>query len=231
MRLNINTLYTIHTTSGYVSNKHVKVLGYIGYDRASQYQSLVENIAINEKFINTTADPEEGTIGYLKTQIFYDCEEYENVNGQWNSTGKHYIFWDDIIDFEKTQKINEKYTYKLEIEFKALEATDNITIDAVLARIKQAIASTYNTSSEKVGLSLVQIHDNSLESIHSQYEETTQLLEQSKEALNSLVSLEDAANIINENFEANNVNAKINNIGSQLDSINSTLGSIISKLK
>ena len=78
MRLNINKLYAIYTTSNYVENKQVKVLGFIGYDRASQYKSLVENIAINEKFINTTGD----TLEYLKSQVYYDCEEIENINGE-----------------------------------------------------------------------------------------------------------------------------------------------------
>ena len=28
-------------------------------------------------------------------------------NGEYVTNGNHYIFWDDIIDFERTQKINE----------------------------------------------------------------------------------------------------------------------------
>lgn len=227
MRLNINKLYAIYTTSNYIENKQVKVLGFIGYDRASQYKSLVENIAINEKFINTTGD----TLEYLKSQVYYDCEEVENVNGEYVTNGNHYVFWDDIIDFERTQKINEKFTYKLEIEFKNLSSTDSISKDEIITNIKNAVKSIYNTSLEKVGINITEIFDNSLDSITSQYTQTTELLEKSKEALQSFVSLESSANTIVENFENNNINAKINNISTQIATINSNINNIISKLK
>lgn len=227
MRLNINKLYAIYTTSNYVENKQVKVLGFIGYDRASQYKSLVENIAINEKFINTTGD----TLEYLKSQVYYDCEEIENINGEYVTNGNHYIFWDDIIDFERTQKINEKFTYKLEIEFKNLTSTDKISKDEIITNIKNSIKSIYNTTLEKVGIDITEIFDNSLDSITSQFTQTTELLEKSKETLQSFVSLENSANTIVENFENNNINAKINNISTQIATINSNINNIISKLK
>ena len=48
MKLNINKSYIVYTNSNYIENKQIRVLGYINYDRASQYQSMIENIAINE---------------------------------------------------------------------------------------------------------------------------------------------------------------------------------------
>ena len=40
----------------------------MNYDRASEYSSFTENVAINEKFIDSSGDAD-----YLKKQIFYDC--------------------------------------------------------------------------------------------------------------------------------------------------------------
>ena len=113
MKLDINKSYIVYTNSNYVENKQVRILGYINYDRASQYQSMIENIAINEKFIEATGD----TVKYLKSQIYYDCCVIECDNGEYKLTDEHIVLWDDIIDFERTQTLNEDYTYKLTFKF------------------------------------------------------------------------------------------------------------------
>ena len=42
--------YILFTNSDYILNKKIRVLSYMNYDRASEYASFTENVAINEKF-------------------------------------------------------------------------------------------------------------------------------------------------------------------------------------
>ena len=227
MKLNINKMYILYTTSNYIENKQVKILGYINYDRASQYQSLVENVAINEKFIESTGN----TMDYLKNQLYYDCVVGENINGEWLSTDEHIIVWDDIIDCERTQRLNENYTYKLNINFKNFATSDNITKYDVINVIKSAINSTYNTSVEKVGLEINEIYDNSLDSVSSKLEKTESLLEEANESLVAINSLQTASKQIVENFNTYDVNTKITNLGTKLDNIETSVNRIIAQLK
>ena len=188
MKLDINKSYVVYTNSNYIENKQIRVLGYINYDRASQYESMIENIAINEKFIESQGDTAE----YLKSQIYYDCGVIECDNGEWKLTGEHIVLWDDIIDSERTQKLNEDHVYKLTFKFKNFETMDNITKDKVIALIETALDNAYNQYKEKVEYKFEEILDNSLDSVSSQLEQTQKLLDKSNLALASLASLEDS---------------------------------------
>lgn len=227
MKLNINKMYILYTTSNYIENKQVKILGYINYDRASQYQSLVENIAINEKFIESTGN----TMDYLKNQLYYDCVVVTNNNGEWLPTDEHIVVWDDIIDSERTQRLNENYTYKLSINFKNLSDNDNITKVDIINTIKNAVNSKYNGSIEKIGLDIVEIYDNSLDSVSSKLTETENLLEKTKESLIAINSLQTTSKQIVDDFNTYDVNTKVNNLTTKLDSIESSVNRIISQLK
>jgi hypothetical protein len=227
MKLNINKMYILYTTSNYIENKQVKILGYINYDRASQYQSLVENIAINEKFIESTGN----TMEYLKNQLYYDCIVVTNNNGEWLPTDEHIVVWDDIIDSERTQRLNENYTYKLSINFKNLSDNDNITKADIINTIKNAVNSKYNGSIEKIGLDIVEIYDNSLDSVSSKLTETENLLEKTKESLIAINSLQTTSKQIVDDFNTYDVNTKVNNLTTKLDSIESSVNRIISQLK
>jgi hypothetical protein len=227
MKLNINKYYIVYTTSNYIENLQIKVLGLIGYDRASQYQSMIENISINEKFINTNGD----TLEFLKKQIFYDCAVVKNVNGEYQATGEHVILWDDIIDFERTQRLNTEYTYKLTINFSNFEANDNITKEDIIETINNAIAITYNTNVEKVKITTTEIYDDSLDSITTKLADTEKVLEDAKDTLIALNSLQTSAKAINTEFTANDINAKINTIGTKLSTIETNVDKVIAQFK
>jgi len=226
MKLDINKSYIIYTNSNYIENKQVRILGYINYDRASQYQSMIENVAINEKFIEATGD----TVKYLKSQIYYDCCVIECDNGEFKLTDEHIILWDDIIDFERTQKLNEDYTYKLTFKFKNFDTLDNITKDKVVNIIKSAINSTYNNIKEKIEFDIVEVKDNSLDSITSQFEQSRQLLDKANSTLTSFVSLEESAKSINSEFNDNNIVTKINDVSDKLTSIDEQIATIQARL-
>ena len=226
MKLDINKSYIIYTNSNYIENKQVRILGYINYDRASQYQSMIENVAINEKFIEATGD----TVKYLKSQIYYDCCVIECDNGEFKLTDEHIILWDDIIDFERTQKLNEDYTYKLTFKFKNFDTLDNITKDKVISVIKAAINSTYNNTKEKIEFDIVEVKDNSLDSITSQFEQSRQLLDKANSTLTSFVSLEESAKSINSEFNDNNIVSKINDVSDKLTSIDEQIATIQARL-
>lgn len=226
MKLDINKSYVVYTNSNYIENKQIRVLGYINYDRASQYESMIENIAINEKFIESQGDTAE----YLKTQIYYDCGVIECDNGEWKLTGEHIVLWDDIIDSERTQKLNEDHVYKLTFKFKNFETMDNITKDKVIALIESALDNAYNQYKEKVEYKFEEILDNSLDSVSSQLEQTQKLLDKSNLALASLASLEDSAKAINSEFSDNNIVSKVNNVSTSLERIDSQISTLIAKL-
>lgn len=229
MKLNINKLYSVFTTSNYIENKQVKILGYINYERASQYNSMVENVAINEKFINNVGDGD--TLEYLKNQIYYDCAVVENKNGEWVITDEHLILWDDIIDFDKTEIINESHVYKMEFKIKNLSNTDTFNKDDIIKTIKNAIDKAYNIEKEKVAIEFTEIYDNSLDSVGSQLEKSRAIIDKANDSLLSMISLETSAKQINSQFSDNNILGKVNDMSTKLNDMDKALTSVISRLK
>ena len=230
MRLEINKSYIIYTNSESVTNKKIRVLSYMNYDRASKYSSMAENIAINEKFISANND--QNTIDYLKSQIFYDCGVIELVDGAWELTGEVIVLWDDIIDFDKTELLNEDYVYKLSFKFKDIEDADNISHDDVIQVITDALNTAYKSSDkEKIEFNLEKIKSSDLNSIESKYEQATTLLDQTSQALNAFISFADEAKSINSEFSDNNIVDKVNDVGNTLKTIQNQLSTIISQTK
>ncbi len=227
MKLDIGKSYIVYTTSDYISNKQIRILGYISYEKASQYRNFIENVAINEKFINSTGD----SATYLKTQIYYDCAVIELVEGEYVTTGEHIILWDDIIDTDKTQRLYDDYTYKLSFKFKNISATENITKDSVINAIKDFIASKYNSVSQKVDVTLTEITDSGLNNAESQLEKAQNVIENATDTIKSFISLENSAKEITTNFTDNNINSRVTDITEKLTSIESSINTIIANLK
>ena len=228
MKLAINRYYALYTTSNHIENRLVKILGYIGYDRASESRSMVENVAINEKFIYTTGD----TLAYLKSQTYYDCAVVENINGQMIMTGERIVVWDDILDLERTQKLNDSYIYKLEFNLKNLSPTDSITKEDIIETIKNAITTKYNSSnSEKVYLSLKEVKDDSLDTDASKIEKMNAVIDKSYDSLTALVSLQDSAKTLTSQFEDSNISSRVTDISTRLERIETSISTILSSLK
>ena len=227
MKLNINKMYSVFTVSNYIENKQIKVLGYINYERASQYKSLVENVAINEKYINSTGD----SVDYLKSLLYYDCAVVENNNGDWKITNDHIILWDDIIDFDKTEILNTNHTYKMEFKFKNLSNTDDFTKGDIINAIKDAINSRFNTSKEKVEINFTEIYDNSLDSVDTLYEKSKAIINDANNTLLSLASFESSAKQLTAQFTDNNILGKINTLDTKINNVDKSLTTIISRLK
>ena len=228
MKLAINRYYALYTTSNHIENRLVKILGYIGYDRASESRSMVENVAINEKFISTNGD----TLAYLKSQTYYDCAVVENVNGQMIMTGERIVVWDDILDLERTQKLNDSYIYKLEFNLKNLSPTDSITKEDIIETIKNAITTKYNSSNaEKVYLSLKEVKDDSLDTDASKIEKMNTIIDKSYDSLTALVSLQDSAKTLTSQFEDSNISSRVTDISTRLERIETSISTILSSLK
>lgn len=228
MKLAINRYYALYTTSNHIENRLVKILGYIGYDRASESRSMVENVAINEKFISTSGD----TLAYLKSQTYYDCAVVENINGQMIMTGERIVVWDDILDLERTQKLNDSYIYKLEFNLKNLSPTDSITKEDIIETIKNAITTKYNSSnSEKVYLSLKEVKDDSLDTDASKIEKMNTVIDKSYDSLTALVSLQDSAKALTSQFEDSNISSRVTDISTRLERIETSISTILSSLK
>lgn len=228
MKLAINRYYALYTTSNHIENRLVKILGYIGYDRASESRSMVENVAINEKFISTSGD----TLAYLKSQTYYDCAVVENINGQMIMTGERIVVWDDILDLERTQKLNDSYIYKLEFNLKNLSPTDSITKEDIIETIKNAITTKYNSSnSEKVYLSLKEVKDDSLDTDASKIEKMNNIIDKSYDSLTALVSLQDSAKTLTSQFEDSNISSRVTDISTRLERIETSISTILSSLK
>lgn len=227
MKLDIGKSYIVYTTNDYISNKQIRILGYISYEKASQYKNFVENVAINEKFINETGD----TATYLKNQIYYDCAVIKLVDGEYLTTGEHLILWDDIIDTDKTQRLYEDYTYKLTFKFKNVSATDSISKDAVIKAIEDFITTRYNSSGVKVDATLTEITDSGLNNTDSQLEKAQAVIENATDVLKTFVNMETTAKEITSNFTDNNINQRVTDISNNLTSIEDSISTIIANLK
>lgn len=224
MKLEINKSYILFTNSDYILNKKIRVLSYMNYDRASEYASFTENVAINEKFIDSSNDA-----NYLKKQTFYDCGVIELVDGEWKLTGETIIVWDDIIDTDRTQRLYEDYVYKFSFKFKDIENTDSINYEDVVKTITDAINNKYNTSKSKVEFELEKINSSDLNSSETELKNVKELLEQSKNTLNAFISLEDSAKAINSEFSDNDILNKINNVSANVNTILKNTNTIIAQ--
>lgn len=227
MKLSINKSYSLFTTSDYISNKKIKVLGFIGYDRASQYKTFVENVAINEKFIDTVEDTET----YLKSLIYYDCGVIEYNNGEWLLTGEHIIVWDDIIDTDRTIRLEDQYVYKLAFTFKNLDSLDVITKDDVIALIQNTINANYNTKQQKIAVELTAINANALDSVETQLEKTNEILKDATETIKTFISLQDSAKELTSDIIDNNLLGKVNTVKNNVDTILQNTESILRNTK
>lgn len=227
MKLDIGKSYIVYTTSDYISNKQIRILGYISYEKASQYKNFVENVAINEKFISETGD----TATYLKNQIYYDCAVIKLTDGEYITTGEHLILWDDIIDTDKTQRLYEDYTYKFSFKFKNVSATDDISKDSVIKAIQEFITSKYNSLSVKVDASFVEVTDSGLNNTESQLEKAQNVINNASDVLKSFINLQTAAKEITTNFTDNNINQRVTDISDNLTSIEDSISTIIANLK
>ena len=224
MKLEINKSYILFTNSDYILNKKIRVLSYMNYDRASEYASFTENVAINEKFIDSSNDA-----NYLKKQTFYDCGVIELVDGEWKLTGETVIVWDDIIDTDRTQRLYEDYVYKFSFKFKDIENTDSINYEDVVKTITDAINNKYNTSKSKVEFELEKINSSDLNSSETELKNVKELLEESKNTLNAFISLEDSAKAINSEFSDNDILNKINNVSANVSTILKNTNTIIAQ--
>lgn len=224
MKLEINKSYILFTNSDYILNKKIRVLSYMNYDRASEYASFTENVAINEKFIDSSGDSD-----YLKKQTFYDCGVIELVEGEWKLTGETIIVWDDIIDTDRTQRLYEDYVYKFTFKFKDIEDTDSINFEDVVKTVKDAINNKYNTSKTKIDFDLEKVNSTDLNSSETELKTVKSLLEQSKNTLNAFISLEGSAKAINSEFSDNDILNKINNVSTSVDTILKNTNTIIAQ--
>lgn len=227
MKLDIGKSYIVYTTNDYISNKQIRILGYISYEKAAQYKNFVENVAINEKFINESGD----TAAYLKNQIYYDCAVIKLTDGEYLTTGEHLILWDDILDIERTQRLYENYTYKLEFKFKNFSNTDSITKDSVIKSIQNIIDNQYNSHGIKVDISLTEITDSELNNAESQLDKAQSVISNAADVLKTFINLENSAKEITANFTDNNINQRVTAISNNLTSIEDSISTIIANLK
>lgn len=225
MKFEINKSYILFTNSDYILNKKIRVLSYMNYDRASEYDSFAENVAINEKFIDSTGD-----MNYLKKQTFYDCGVIKLENGEWKLTGETIIVWDDIIDTDRTQRLYEDYIYKLNFKFKDVEDTDSINHEDVVKTIINAINNKYNTTNKtKIEFELIKIDSSDLNSSETELKNVKELLEESKNTLNAFISLQDSAKAINSEFSDNDILNKINSVSANVGTILKNTNMIIAQ--
>ena len=224
MKLEINKSYILFTNSNYILNKKIRVLSYMNYDRASEYASFTENVAINEKFIDSSGDAD-----YLKKQIFYDCGVIKLEDGEWKLTGETVIVWDDIIDTDRTQRLYEDYIYKLNFKFKDIADTDIISYEDVVKTIKDAINNKYNISKTKVEFELEKINSSDLNDAEAELSNAKNVLNDAKNTLNAFISLEDSAKAINSEFSDNDILNKVNTLSSNVNTILKNTNTIIAQ--
>ena len=227
MKLDINKSYIVYTISDYIVNKQIRILGYINYDRAAQYQSFIENVAINEKFIDNT---NKDTLGYLRSQIYYDCCVLKYENNEYKLTDEHIILWDDIIDTERTERLFENHRYEITFKFKNINVSDNINKKQVISVIENALNNAFNTTGTKVDFSIKENNTNS-DNVETQLELTKNMLTKATDSIAAFISLEDAAKDITREFIDNDVISKINTVDRTVNEIKNMTNNILASFK
>lgn len=226
MKLELGKSYTVYTTSDYITNKQIRILGILSYEEASQYSNFIENVSINETFIDNAGDTES----YLKKQKYYKCGTIVLADQGYAKTGETLILWDDIIDSDRTVILYEDHVYKLAFKLKNIESTDNITKSKIISTINEAINLKYNGIKEKVEVSIVEIFDNSISHVETQLEKTQIVLDSTVEALKSFISMKDEAKKISNNIVNNDIVTRMLSLESSLTNIEDSISIIQSKL-
>lgn len=135
-KLKINSSYSVYTKLRFINGDKVKVTGILNYDELENLPFSITNLAINEKVVDTTNNAETDT--YLKKQQYYLCKYINNEE-------KVLILWDDVIDSNKTTRLNVDYNYNLKLsvthEFEG-------SIDDVINDIQTLLFDKYKTQLE-----------------------------------------------------------------------------------
>lgn len=226
MKLELGKSYTVYTISDYITNKQVKILGLLTYEEAAAYDSFISNVAINEKFIDSTQDQD----AYLAAQTYYKCGTISSSVNGYIKTGETVILWDDIIDSSRTEILYEDHVYKMTFKLKNIDSTDDISKDGVISAIEDTIASKYNGSKEKVAATFSEILDGSLNSVSTQLEETQETLTEATDALNSFISLQTEAKKISDNLVDNNIVTRMTALETSMNNLESSISLILSHL-
>lgn len=228
MKLELGKMYTLYTTNDYIMNKQLRILGLVTYEEASHYSNFVENVSINEKFI----DVEDGdTIGYLKKQTFYKCVGVEFSENEFRSTGEIIILWDDIIDSDRTELLNENYTYRLSFMFKNISSTDNISKEDVINTMISAVNEKYNSQTTKVKVDFEHLSDDSILSVENQLVATKETLAEANTTIAVFNAMTKEAAKVANSLVDNNIVARTVAIEEKIGSVETSLNSIFAKLK
>ena len=228
MKLELGKMYTLYTTNDYIMNKQLRILGLVTYEEASHYSNFVENVSINEKFI----DVEDGdTIGYLKKQTFYKCVGVEFSENEFRSTGEIIILWDDIIDSDRTELLNENYTYRLSFMFKNISSTDNISKEDVINTMISAVNEKYNSQTTKVKVDFEHLSDDSILSVENQLVATKETLAEANTTIAVFNAMTKEAAKVANSLVDNNIVARTVAIEEKIGDVETSLNSIFAKLK
>lgn len=228
MKLELGKMYTLYTTNDYIMNKQLRILGLVTYEEASRYSNFVENVSINEKFI----DIENGdTIGYLKKQTFYKCVGVEFSENEFRSTGEIIILWDDIIDSDRTELLNENYTYRLSFMFKNISSADNISKEDVINTMISAINEKYNSQTTKVKVDVEHLSDDSILSVENQLVATKETLAEANTTIAVFNAMTKEAAKVANSLVDNNIVARTVAIEEKISDVETSINNIFTKLK
>ena len=144
---------------------------------------------------------------------------------------KHIIVWDDIIDTDRTIRLEDQYVYKLAFTFKNLDSLDVITKDDVIALSQNAINANYNTKQQKIAVELTAINANALDSVETQLEKTNEVLKDATETIKTFISLQDSAKELTSDIIDNNLLGKVNTVKNNVDTILQNTESILRNTK
>lgn len=227
MKLDINKSYIVFTISDYITNIQVRILGWIGYEKASQYNNFIENVAINEKFIAKNGDTAE----YLRKQTYYECAVIKLSDGEYIPTGERIILWDDIIDTERTQRLYEDYNYKFSFKFKNVDDSDELSKTKVITAIKNCLNEKFNINKVKIDFSMVELLDNSEDSDAAKLKQTELILKDAIATLKSFTALQETAKDINSSFTDNNIGGRVTKLASSFGEIEESVNRILANMK
>lgn len=220
-KLELGKKYIIYTKEGTIEATKIIIVSILAYGETSRVPYALDSLFYNEKK-EYSKDNTENTNYYLIDKAYYHCFEL-NSDGTYDDTNEQFLIWDDIIDFNKTVKLETEYSFKVNMkvdydsEFSKKEVSDSI-----ISHVKTKFGNNKDIIDIQDWGTGQNPHD-----LISIYEEKLKYSDSLLDRLSQLKSLEPMINkLIETDF-----NAIITSIQSDISNINSDLNRISAQLR
>ena len=196
--------YNVNTNYGTILNTQLKVIATdVDYEFIQTIPFDIQTLALSEKIEN---------IDELSIISYYICKDNDD---------KYVIIWDDIIDTTKTDKLNSKYGYRLD-----LTISDMLTVprELLINELKSYIESKYPNEVKIDIIPLVETEENlALELFKEKSLAADRLINKVLSGEDSIIKMHDIVTTDNSLQLVNDMFSDIRTITTSINKISSSL--------